>query len=365
MPPSTGGAWYGRKACSHEPRPVPNSGWSRTIAEPAALTARRLARLTSTASAARTSSAARQRATERPAASTRASATAAAAHRLRGLRPALDAIPAPATARPTSRAALPPREPLATWASAMSSRPADPVHDYEDVGDGRRNHHLQPRGEVVRVDEGARYPLARRRNARDPEDASVAGQLRQEPEAGEEHAPGDQRQQEPREDHGTSISCGVPGAPGIGDGDDEGSEPDREPAERGPRRVGVEGERPPERPAAGAGPAREHLGVEAGRGGCDPAEHGRGQRQGRRERECNQADERCDPRRVWGATAPPLAERHGEQEKNHGRGGGHGPRLAPAQEERQPEHERLQGAEQPAIDGAHARASVGGRWSSR
>src|SRR5438874_38250 len=254
MPPSTGGAWYGRKACSDEPRPVPNSGWSRTIAEPAALTARRLARLTSTALAARTSSAARQRATERPAASTRASATAAAAHRLRGLRPALDAIPAPATARPTSRAALPPREPLATWASAMSSRPAHAAN-------------------------GAQR---RRWWTISAETHACRGCM--------------------------PLPCGVPGAPGIGDGDDEGSEPDREPAERGPRRVGVEGERPPERPAAGAGPAREHLGVEAGRGGCDPAEHGRGQRQGRRERECNQADERCDPRRGWGATAAPAGE---------------------------------------------------------
>jgi hypothetical protein len=125
MPPSTGGAWYGRNACSQEPSPVPTSGWSRTTPTPATATARRLARLASTPSTAWTcsSSACIHAITGPVLASASTAASASAVGRRRAPR-RYAASPPVVTARPTRSAALPAREPLATCAAAMTASAA-------------------------------------------------------------------------------------------------------------------------------------------------------------------------------------------------------------------------------------------------
>ena len=234
----------------------------------------------------------------------------------------------------------------------------------DGVSQGGGDHHPEPGGKVVRVDEGARYAPGRRGRSRDPD----TGRLRQEPQAGEQSACGEQGEQQPIEDRRARIVFLDRRAPGIRHGDQERSEPDREPAELRPDTVGVDGEGPPDRPAPVARPAGQHLGVQARRGGREQAKHRRGQGHRRRQREPDQDDQRRDARRIGRRAAPaPFADRDGEQHEDHGRGGGQGPGLAPAQKERQPEHEPLQGEQHLAValaDGGetHAEASGRGGW---
>ena len=226
--------------------------------------------------------------------------------------------------------------------------------DRHGVDQGSGDQRLEPGGEVVRVHEGARHAPGEGGRSRDPEDPAVAGRLRQEPQAGEKSAGGEQGEQQPIEDHRACIFSLDRRAPGIGNGDEKRPEPDRQPAELRPDTVGVDGEGSPERPTPAARPAGEHLGVQVCRGGRDQPEHRRRQGQGRRHGERDETGERDDARGMGCHGAPPpCTDRDREQHEDHCRGDGHCPGLAPAQTERQPDHERLKRQEHLAVDVVH------------
>ena len=191
------------KACSHEPSPVPKSGWSRTIAMPCKPTASRPARLTSTVGAddrvavrprpesdrERAGSEQRERDRRRDPAR---NAAAPAARGAREQAPARDA-------EPDEQRGGPPRErshvrghheghrrratsgdhsrrwlAISAATQARCGRHAEPrpasaawrgggaaVRRATTRRRHRRDHHLEPGREVVRVDEGTRDATAR------------------------------------------------------------------------------------------------------------------------------------------------------------------------------------------------------------